>query len=280
MMVAPGMIKLAAMLDDRDEDVALNVLARMLACEDELGELPGILQESSDPLVRRRAHMLQNALNMRRKRRELHRLLDMPLSCRKDIFEILTALHLLWFDKDQEEDIRRETGVFLKTASTFPLADLSDGEMFMRRCCFLPENETTIRPESYCIGTVLSQRCGASSILMAMLFGVLENECCQLVRVLGQFGIADDRGNILLGNGNWRMMKYSGPDMEKWSIQMMVRYICMTLHSCAVNSDSYRYVMSITQALTGDESEHVFDAFPYPFCSNPDELSDNINKNV
>ena len=124
MMVAPGMIKLAAMLDDRDEDVALNVLARMLACEDELGELPGILQESSDPLVRRRAHMLQNALNMRRKRRELHRLLDMPLSCRKDIFEILTALHLLWFDKDQEEDIRRETGVFLKTASTFPLADL------------------------------------------------------------------------------------------------------------------------------------------------------------
>ncbi|MBO5668155.1 MAG: hypothetical protein J6S43_03425 [Lentisphaeria bacterium] len=273
MAISPGMIQLAAMLDDRDEELALNVLARMLANEEELGELPGILQESPDPLIRRRAHMLQNALSMRRQRREVYRMLHPPANESVDIFETLAALHLLWFDKDQAEDIRRDIDVFLQKAGEFPLETLTDGEMFMRRCCFLPENETTIRPESYCIGTVLSQRCGAGSVLMTMLLGLLGKEKYRIVRALGQFGIADNSGNLLLGNGNWRMVKHPGGEVEEWSVPVMMRYICTTLHSCAVNSDSYRYVMSITQALTGDESEHVFDDFPYPFLSNPDELN-------
>ena len=69
MTFPPEIMQLAAMLDDRDEEVAVNIMAQLLAHEDELGELPALLQENPDPLVRRRAHLLQNAIAMRYRRR-------------------------------------------------------------------------------------------------------------------------------------------------------------------------------------------------------------------
>ena len=58
--------KLAELLDDENEDVAINVIATLLERQDELGDLPARLQEHSDPLVRRRAHQLQAAMTFRR----------------------------------------------------------------------------------------------------------------------------------------------------------------------------------------------------------------------
>lgn len=272
MTFSPEIIQLGAMLDDRDSEVAVNVMAQLLAREEDLGDLPAVLQESGDPLVRRRAHLLQNALAMRRRRRMIHSMLNDPEEC--ELFPALIELHLLWFDKDQPDAIRRDVRNFLETADKHPLASLEDAEMFMRKSCFLPETESTIRPESCCIGTVLCQHCGSTGLLMAMISELLGRENFPLVRVLGEFGVTDSAGRLLLGGGSWRLIPPSGAKMEKWTAQMMLRYLGTTLLSCAVNSDSYRYVMSITQALTGDESEHVFDGFPYPFLSNPDDRPD------
>ena len=270
MTLSPELLRLGELLDDPDEDMAVNVLAQLLAREEELGELPAMLQESPDPRVRRRAHLLQNALAMRQRRRRICAMLNDP-AAKDEFFPALIELHLLWYDKDRQDDLRRQVGDFLESAGKSPWGSLADAEMFMRQHCFLPDNESTIRPENYCIGTILEQHCGSGGVLLAMISELLGRDEFPLVRVLGEFAVTDRSGALLMGGGNWRLIPPSGAEAERWDSQMMLRYIGMTLLSCAVNSDSYRYVMSITEAMTGDESEHVFDGFPYPFLSNPEE---------
>jgi hypothetical protein len=87
----------------------------------------------------------------------------------------------------------------------------------------------------------------------------------RIVRINGTFAVADDNGNILLMDHSLRQIKAGSGEFEVWSVRRILNYIMLTMFSCAVNSDSYRYVMSISQALTGDESEHVLEGFPYPF---------------
>ncbi|MBE6374954.1 MAG: hypothetical protein E7050_00675 [Lentisphaerae bacterium] len=268
MTFPPEIMQLAAMLDDRDEEVAVNIMAQLLAHEDELGELPALLQENPDPLVRRRAHLLQNAIAMRYRRRGFFAALNETELDGGGFFSALTALHLLWYDKDQSDEVAEEVVNFLHTAEKFVFDSLEDVELFMRKNLFLPENETTIRPEIFCIGTVLYQHCGATSLLMGVNHALLaDEERFRIVRVNGRFGLLDtEKKELLSGNGAWTLTEFDGK-AEFWTRQDLLRYLAVTLLSCAVNSDSYRYVMSITQALTGDESEHVFDSFPYPFCS-------------
>ena len=70
--------RLASLLDDPDEVVAIGAMAELLNREGELGELPAELQESTSPLMRRRVHQLQSALTMIRRRRRISALLRWP----------------------------------------------------------------------------------------------------------------------------------------------------------------------------------------------------------
>ena len=65
----PSLESLISLLDDEDETVAVNVMAELLNRESELGELLAELQEGDNPLARRRAHQLQAAITLRRRRR-------------------------------------------------------------------------------------------------------------------------------------------------------------------------------------------------------------------
>ena len=68
--------RLASLLDDPDEAVAVSAMAELINREPELGDLPGTLQENANPLMRRRIHQLQSALTMIRRRRALANLLQ------------------------------------------------------------------------------------------------------------------------------------------------------------------------------------------------------------
>ena len=258
-------LHLASMLDDRDENVGVNILAQLLDRADELGDLPALLQESPDPVLRRRAHQLQSALTMRRRRQEFHARISSP---DPELLPGLEELHLLWFDRDSQTELHETVAAFISEFHHDRITSLEDIEFFMRQKNFLPENESTIKVENYCLGAILDRRTGAASVLMALVCELAGKDKFRLVRTLDNFGIADAHGMLLLGNNSWRLCR--APDqssMEFWDNRMLLRYVASTLLACAVNSDSYRYVMSISQAISGDESEHVFDGFPYPFCS-------------
>ncbi|MPN52773.1 hypothetical protein SDC9_200436 [bioreactor metagenome] len=46
---------------------------------------------------------------------------------------------------------------------------------------------------------------------------------------------------------------------------MLLRFASTTLFAAAVNSDSFRYVLTIAQALSGTEGDESLDYMPYPY---------------
>ncbi len=263
----PRIIQLGSMLDDPDDRIAVDLIARlMLFSDDELGELPAVMQESSNPAVRRRAQWLQHALNMRRRRRRIRELMGNRPSGMA-VIQTLLDLHLLWFDKDSPDDIESEVEEFIQAALPGVTGSLDDLELQLRKLTVFPENETTIHPESYCIGTVVRQRSGAASLLCALFGALLQEHGIVPVQVAGTFGLMDKEENFLGGCGNWHLSALPANAVKVWQMEELLRYIAMTLFSCSVNSDSYRYVMSFAQVLNGDESSHVFDRFPFPFTA-------------
>ncbi|MBE6379134.1 MAG: hypothetical protein E7051_10035 [Lentisphaerae bacterium] len=265
-MMTPSadILLLSGMLDDPDDRIGVGVIARLLQKEDELGDLPAMLQESSDPVIRRRAHWLQHALNMRIRRRRIREMLEKPLS-EAEAVQVLVDLHLLWFDKDIPAEIGDETEEFVRRITPELTDSLDDTELLMRKLTLLPESETTVRPESYCIGTVIRQRAGAATLICALFGALLQKHGIVPVRVAGNFGLMDSSGNLLASGGSWHLAKTDPDTAEVWQPEKLLRYIALTLFSCSVNSDSYRYVMSFAQTLSGDETPGVFDKFPYPF---------------
>ncbi len=264
MAISPDILHIASMLDDADENVGVNLLAQLVNRAEELGDLPAVLQESPDPVVRRRAHQLQSALAMRKRRDIFHARL---FAAEPDVVSALQELHLLWFDRDSTVELRAAVDDFCREFQATGITSLEEVEFFMRKKFILPEAESTIVPENYCIGTVLDRQTGATSLLLTLILGIAAVPHFQPVRVLDEFAVYDGK-NILLGNGSWRLCQApERGNMEIWNARMLLQYLAGMLLSCAVNSDSYRYVMSIAQALNGDKSERVFAGFPYPFQS-------------
>ena len=257
--------KLSLLLDDEDDDVAVNVIAALLERQDELGDLPARLQESSNELVRRRAHQLQAAMTFRARRRDFFSILKAE---KPDFCAGLVLLHLLWFDRDSGVNVAGELANFISVSrNSRPLNTLRDARAFMCRNGFAAELESTIHPENYCIGLILAQRSGAGSILMELLRQLMvEPEKFQVVRFCGEFALFDGDHTILLGQGDWRVCQLSSTaDLEYFSPRQLLACAGNMLFSSAVNSDSFRYVHTIAQALTGESGDNVLAGLPYPY---------------
>ena len=227
-------------------------------------DLPARLQESSNELVRRRAHQLQAAITFRRRRQEFSALLEED---EPDFFAGMVLLHMLWFDRDSRINVQAEAAKFIEESCRVPLVSLDDARAFMCRQGFGAELESTIHPENYCIGTVLYQRSGAGSLLMGLLRELMaEPEKFQIVRFCGEFALFDRQNTILAGQGDWRVCRLSSTaDLEEISVRDLLHLCGNMLFSSAVNSDSFRYVLTIAQALSGDSGDAVLDFLPYPY---------------
>lgn len=256
--------KLSLLLDDEDENVAINVIAALLDRQDELGDLPARLQESSNELVRKRAHQLQAAITFRKRRQDFYALLEMD---EPDFYEGLVLLHMLWFDRDSRINVRADLEKFVSESRRIPLVSLDDARSFMCRQGFGAELESTIHPENYCIGTILYQRSGAESLLIGLLKTLMaEPEKFQIVRFCGEFALFDGKNTILLGQGDWRVCRIScTDDLEYFSLRDVLNCAGNMLFSSAVNTDSFRYVLTIAQALSGAHDNSILKECPYPY---------------
>lgn len=262
--------RLASLLDDEDEAVAVNAMAELLLNEDRLGTLPAELQESSDPLVRRRAHQLQVALTMRRRRRDFARMLQDP-----DVdFDIgLVELHLLWFDNDSRPELLETLADFLRKAAQRPAMTLADIAYLMRRSELAAECETTLRPENYCIGTILSNRVGSAALLCGLArMTAFQPETLRVVRYMGDFALCDGAG-LLIPARDWLIAPApsAAGEMEHWEPRRLLALGANILLGSAVNSDSFRYVLTIAQAISGNNDDYMLDYMPYPYRPTDDD---------
>lgn len=262
--------RLASLLDDPDEAVAISAMAELLNRENELGEIPGALQEHKNPLMRRRIHQLQSALTMIRRRRTLAELLQQEDF---DFTSALIQLHLQWFDRDSENEICRKMRSFREKLMHYPALTLKDvGEAFAA-CAIIPCPVTTLKIEQYCLGSMLDDRCGATPLWCGMICREyshlsLRTLCCQ-----GRFVITDGK-DLLIPENNWQLSPMpEGSQFEVWPPQALLYMAAMTLFSAAVNSDSFRYILTLAQAITGNESSTSLAALPYPYNPELESLS-------
>ncbi len=273
MSSTPEIKYIAKLLNDSDDRNAFSVMRHLLSRNDaELIQLIDALTVEKSPLLSRRVGILRDAISCRDNRRNFYRIIN---SEDPDIFAGLTALHLLWFDQDSDTgELQNLLDKLLEKAAVREINTLQDLEFFMRSEQFMPHGESTVFPENYCLGFLLDERYSASSMLMMIGVNLNRRAGFKVVRFQNEFAIIDDCGNMLKGNNSWLLVKAPQEKLEVWDNRMLLRYIAAMLLSCAVNSDSYRYVMTIAMALKGDESENLFNGFPYPFQIRQDEEKD------
>ena len=266
----PSLESLISLLDDEDEHVAVSAMAELLDREQELGEVLAELQESDDALARRRAHQLQAAITLRRRRREFAAKLDAP---KVDLIDGLIDVHLQWYDNDSRPGLVRLWEDFRTEARRFPQRTLENLSYFMRKSGFSAMAETTLHPEYYCIGPVLENGVGAGSLLAGIILEIADPAFrIKLVRVMGEFALYDGDGRLLLPGRNFQVCAAPGIEhCDLWDRRMLLRFASTTLFAAAVNSDSFRYILTIAQALSGTEGDESLDYMLYPYYPADDE---------
>lgn len=265
---------LLSLLDDEDEAVALEAMAQLLERGDELGAELARLQDSSEPLLRRRVHQLESALTLRRRRREFSRRLaaDEPEVC-----ELLVELHLQWFDNDSQPEMLSRLESFLASGRAAGMRDLADVAAYMRKCGISAERASTMHPEDYCVGVVLCDRVGSAALLCQLGKELLRGTAdVRVVRFMGEFALWDGRA-LLLAERDWRLVRSPAADeLEVWNDRKVLKFSAMMLFSAAVNSDSFRYVLTIGQAVSGLPDDEVLEYLPYPYRPAPEEDGEDV----
>lgn len=261
--------RLAALLEDPDENVAVSAMAELINREDELGDLPAVLQESSHPLMRRRVHQLQSALTMIRRRRALSDLLQQE---KINFAKALIQIHLQWFDRDSENDIRSKLERFCRKMQHFPSGNLEEIGHAFAACGIIPCPVTTLKIEQYCLGAMLDDRCGAAPLWCGLICELYSGYGYHTVCDRGRFAVAD-KDTLLIPEDNWQTSPKPSYELEVWNSRSLLRLAMMTLFSAAVNSDSFRYILTIAQTLTGCENAEALNTLPYPYNPGLEELS-------
>ncbi len=256
--------QLASLLDDPDENVAVNAMAELLYREKELGELLGELQEKDDPVLRRRVHQLQAALTLRRRRRAFARKLDQK---NVDFIDALIDVHLQWFDNDSRPQLEESWQTFLANAKKREINSLEEIASLMRKEGFTAEIETTLRPENYCIGLILREKIGSAALLCGICRQLVRDpENYAVLRSCGDFTLCHASGSLLIPAHDWQISRAKSlQDMELFDERTLLKFASSTLFSAAVNSDSFRYILTIAQALSGRDDDAMLDYLPYPY---------------
>lgn len=260
---------LLSLLDDDNEQSASLAMAELLRRgEDLLEPVLRQLQESPDPRLRKRIHQLQSTLRLRRRRKSL----SARLSTKKlNLLEGLIQLHLLWFDNDSPQALRKQWKEFLAEAGKYSSCALRSLGLVMRKLDFRCTAKDDLEPEHLCLGTVLDDAAGADFLLCAIA-ALTAAECGLHLRITQtaetDFILVDREGNILVPANDWEYLPRGRIrcSFESWSTPMLLRFAAAMLFTASVSVDSFRYVFAIGSCLAGPEPGADGPAFlPYPY---------------
>lgn len=255
---------IASLLDDPDEAVAVSAMAELLDREEELGDLPGELQDRPDPLLRRRVHQLQAALTLRYRRRNYLARISDPAS---DLAEKLAALHQLWYDNDSLTQLLDDLHALHRRCDLPENCTLEEIADCMRHESFTSDAESSLRPENFCIGVVLNEKHGSGSVLSLLAAYLSGRNDLEFVNCGRSIMLSDGR-KVLLPAPEWPVADRSElqqGSLSVWNAAQVLKYAARMLFSCAVNSDSFRYVYTIGESVSGLPGDEIMDYFPYPF---------------
>ncbi|MCQ2380168.1 MAG: hypothetical protein MJ025_04525 [Victivallaceae bacterium] len=258
------LINMLSSKDEGDACAAVTMLANSKGITDEkIAEL----QESKDQRLRRRIHQLQAMILLRKRREAVHDLLSGDV----DFLKGMVAIHMLWYDNDNQmevEDILRDFLIEMRRRKFTRLDDLATAMRF--DADFIGHVDSNLCVDNYCVGVGLESRDLADSVLCAL--------CRQLMLNPDDFKTVMYRGEVFLTESpmriaprglsphrNWSVVPLTDGETTDFGDTEILRFAANQLFSHAVNADSLRYVMTISQAITGRQGADAMNALPDPY---------------
>ena len=271
MQIDPELAALLSLLDDDDESTCLSVMSALLERHLDIMPFLSELQESGDPQIRKKVHQLQSILIQRDKRFSLLERIDDP---DMDFFATMADMHQLWYDSSPVTDLEGVIGEFINDFCKHNISTLQQAAEYMFQNNFKVAAPSSLEPDSCCIGSVIYWKKGCSAVLCGVLKSLLpEDGNFTIIKIKNSFAISDGT-NVLLPEEWWDIRPAEEFDScEEWSIQQLSRYLLMLLFDNAVNSNSYRYIYTIGQAVSGKSDSSFLDDLPYPFSAADKDLN-------
>ncbi len=262
---------LLKLLDDSNERNVCWVMIALLQYGDKLQEQLKELQESSNPLLRRRIHQLQAILKFRQQRGEFATQLR---DNRLELLEGLIRTHLLWYDCDSATEIRESWDKLLQYVRQFTPLNLEKLAYCLWRREFIAAARDEFQPDCFCIGAILEEKLGADFILCAIAAALAEadNFSVKIVQHAGKFALWDDNVTLLIPADGWKLSQINQRDAQKltqWSTTPLIKLALSNLFLIALESNSFRYISIIGKCLAVIGGENDTDFLPFPYTTAP-----------
>lgn len=265
MQTDPELNALLSLLDDDDDTTLLPVMSALLERHTDLMPFLAELQESASPQVRKKIHQLQSIIIQREKRFSLLQRIDDP---EEDFFGILADMHLLWYDSSPVTELEDVVCEFINDFNGKSITTLQQTAEYMFQNNFKVTPPSSVDPDSCCIGSVIYWKKGSSAILCGILKNLLPREGnFNIIKIKNTFALSDGR-NVLLPEEWWDIRPADEfSNCEVWECRQILRYLLNLLFDNAINSNSYRYIYTIGQALSGKRDSSFLKNLPYPFSA-------------
>jgi hypothetical protein len=261
---------LITLLEDENNEVSTTAMRELLTLnERNLSSVVMNLQESSNLKLRKRVHQIQSILKIRKNRKKLS---DRLISNDPSLIKGLTEIHLLWYDRDNDESLKKQIRNFLNTSKLNGLNTISKIATFMKKNNFTVAKNNELEPDSYCIGAILDTKIGSDILLCALANLIGDDEKGWAGRVVcknKRFLLIDTKGNCT-DPLTWEVEKIDNPNSLKkqdiYNVGMLLRFVIYQLLLCAMCTASYRYVYTIGKCV-GDTIDKKFpsDILEKPF---------------
>ena len=237
------------LLEDENSDVSSSVIKELLSLdENKLNTIINNLQESPNIQIRKRIHQVQSIIRIRKMRITL----SSRLNCKNaNIIKGLIELHLLWFDRDSEEYLKKQFKKILAKAKEASANTTDKLAAFMKSNKFVVARNGELEPDTYCLGSVLETKIGTDIILCALAYCIAKNLGWKgsIINRQSKFMLLDSDG-YFIDPINWQKEKLnqvtlSKSNVEKWDSGMILRFTIYQLLLCAATTGSYRYVYTM-----------------------------------
>lgn len=268
---------LLSLLDDADDNVGVPVLAALL--ERHTALLPHLakLQDSDDPVVRKRVHQLQSILTIRERR---YTLLEKIEKASLTYPEYLLELHLQWFDCDMPDEI---SGIFSDFENEFKksgISNLTEAAQYMLEKGFYAVQDTALEPELYTLGPAFTYRKIAESAVCGLIRYLLPECGIEVYRRQNKFVLTDGEVTVIPSD----FWKITSETAEKSDILFddakLMKFALAMIFSYSVSQDHFRYIYTVGQALTGSCDDSFLDSLPYPYRNLPEEVYEKQNSTI
>lgn len=239
---------LIKLMEDDSFDVSTSVIKELLSLnKDKLDLIINNLQESPNHKVRRRIHQVQSIIKIRKVRKNLSYRLKNENS---NIIKGLIELHLLWYDRDNENYLRKEFKDFLSKSQKGNIQSLEDLALYMKKSDFMIAKNEELEADSYCIGSILEGKMGSDIILssIAQIIATKHNIDLSIVNLSNKFVVLDSNG-YYIDPEDWKVkfmdIFLNKPKIEEWDSSRILRFSLYQLMLCAITTGSYRYIYTM-----------------------------------